>query len=240
MRDMLSEPAFRDYINPTDFSCLPFYSEESYSNSSLVPLLMFGSYDRDLEIDNVDESYTSIKFLNYLHHMNYVNSIGCYNNGTQPFSYIQVLNAFRSRAEETINTIDNEDYADFDNSVAISENNEFRSMNYLKLRSTAKNAIKTFNAFQKVFKFRFDDGRANVHFNDFATLSVKVPFLSENRVKYESLLGKNRESFFSTTNYKPVLTSSYTSIAPILNSMNIYFGNIPFLLSMHSDPSRFM
>jgi hypothetical protein len=124
--------------------------------------------------------------------------------------------------------------------VSNTDNTELRSTNYLKLRSTTKNAIVTFNALQKVFRPRFDEGRSNVRFSDLSNTSVKYPFLTEQRVSYESLLGKNKESFFNVASYKNYLTNSYSTLGSVFNSLNIYFANIPFLLSMQSDASRHM
>jgi len=237
----LVKPFFKDHISRTNLSSLPLFTEDYYNDISLTSLNNFNLSDSEIELDLTDESYSSIKSLNYIYHLNYLNTIGTQLNQVQPLSYTQVLNPFRSGYEENINSVDtdtlnstNTDY------VSNTDSMELRSTNYLKLRSTAKNAIVTFNALQKVFRPRFDEGRSNVRFSDLSNTSVKYPFLTEQRVAYESLLGKNKESFFNVVNYKNYLTNSYSTLGSVFNSLNIYFANIPFLLSMQSDASRHM
>lgn len=71
----------------------------------------------------------------------------------------------------------------------------------MKLRSTAKNSIVTYNAIQKVYKSRFDDSRSNTCFDDFINSYSKYPFLIEPKSPYESILGKNKESYFNVFLY---------------------------------------
>jgi hypothetical protein len=98
----------------------------------------------------------------------------------------------------------------------------------------------TFNALQKVFRPRFDEGRSNIRFQELSNTFVKYPYLSESRVPYESLLGKNKENFFATNAYKATLTNNYSNFNPLMNSLNTYFSNLPFLTSMQSDAVRFL
>lgn len=238
--NLLYTPFFNDFINDDALIAVPFYTEDYCSNSTTTPLLSFGSYNNEVEVDSFDEAYSSNKFNNYIHHMNYFNNLGLYINNHNLPSHVQVLNAFRARVEETINTFDVENTSIYSNNLNSLENHETRSANYLKLRSTAKAKIKGFNAIQKVFKYWFDDGRANIRFNDFANMSVKVPFLSENRINYEKLLGKNKEVFFEPINYKPYLSKNYHNLHSTVNSLNVYFASIPFLLSYNSDPAKFL
>jgi hypothetical protein len=73
--------------------------------------------------------------------------------------------------------------------------------NSMKLRTTAKNSIVTYNAIQKVYKSRFDDSRSNANFGDFINSYAKYPFLIESKSPYESMLGKNKESYFNVSLY---------------------------------------
>jgi hypothetical protein len=79
----------------------------------------------------------------------------------------------------------------------------------MKLRSTARNSIVTYNAIQKVFKSRFDEGRSHARLQDFSNSYVTHPFITEARSPYEGLLGKNRESFFSVNNYNQFLVANF-------------------------------
>jgi len=77
-----------------------------------------------------------------------------------------------------------------------------RLSNPLKLRSTARSSIVTYNAIQKVFKSRFDEGRSHARLQDFSNSYITHPFVTEAKTPYESLLGKNKNSFFNVSNYK--------------------------------------
>jgi hypothetical protein len=200
----------------------------------------FNLYDNELEVDTLDGSYNSVKATNYIYNMNYMNTLNTNSLNVQPLSYTQVLNPFRAGFEEQTVSLDSDALVEGSDSVLNSESNDLRVSNPLKLRSTTKNAIVTFNALQKVFRPRFDEGRSNVHFSDLSNTFVKYPFLSESRTPYEKLLGKNKESFFYGANYNNYLSNNFNNLSPLFNSLNIYFANIPFLLSTQSDASRYM
>jgi hypothetical protein len=69
--------------------------------------------------------------------------------------------------------------------------------NTVKLRSTAKNSIVTYNAIQKVYKSRFDDSRSNANIEGFQNSENSYPFLLESKAPYESMLLKNSNSFLT-------------------------------------------
>jgi hypothetical protein len=115
-----------------------------------------------------------------------------------------------------------------------------RVTNTMKLRSSARSAIVTYNAIQKVFKSRFDEGRSNARLQDFSNSYVSHPFVTEAKSPYERMLGKNMDSFFNVNNYKNSLVSTFNHNTAIWNSLNTYFIDIPFLLSGKSDPSRYL
>jgi hypothetical protein len=196
----------------------------------------------EAELDGLDSSYNNIKFLNQIHYTNYLNLVSLYSTNNHNLSYTQVLNSFQANYAENLITTD--EYLDVKSTVSdqlcTSSDYELRLSNPIKLRSTAKNSIVTFNALQKVFRPRFDEGRSNVRFQELSNTFVKYPYLSEARVPYESLLGKNKESFFTANVYKTTLTTDYSSFSPIINSLNTYFSNLPFLTSMQSDAVRFL
>jgi hypothetical protein len=236
----VTKPFFKDFSATSNLSTLPIFSEESYSNPALLTLNNYGIYDNESEVDLSDDAYSNSKFINYIYYMNYLSTVNLVTNNVQPFSYIQTLNPFRSNFEESLNNFSlNESNNNLDQ-ASVNDLIDLRSSNFIKLRSTTKNAIVTFNALQKVFRPRFDEGRSNVRAQDLSNTHTPYPFLSEKRVPFEQLLGKNKESFFSPTNYKNYLSSNYSDFSSSLNSLNIYFGNIPFLLSMQSDASRHM
>ena len=101
--------------------------------------------------------------MNYAHNNYHLNNLLTHFNYVYPSSYTQVLNAFQSSADEASLDVDqvndsSESNIDYINSLV---SKDLRLTNPLKLRSTAKNAIVTYNALQKVFHSRYDDGRSN-------------------------------------------------------------------------------
>lgn len=235
-------PFLRDLVFATNLNTLPLYAEESYTDVNLSPLKDFSLYDYSTDFDSTYDAYANIKFLNYTYHSNYVNTLNTFKLGNQPLSYISVLNLFRANYEENVFAYGNysDVYADTVDYVDLAINNEFRASNPVKLRSTAKNSIVTFNALQKVFRPRFDEGRSNVRFSDLSNSYVKYPYLSDGRVPYESLLGKNKESFFNINTYKSTLSANYSNLSPVFESLNVYFSNLPFLNAMQSDAVRYL
>jgi hypothetical protein len=126
----------------------------------------------------------------------------------------------------------------FSNEMLEASNNFFS--NSMKLRASLKNLIVTFNAIQKVYKSRFDDGRSNMNYNLMANTYLNYPLLMGDRSPYESLLRKNKQFFFTpnlvTTYFKPRLQKIYTSLTP----SNYTLFDIPFMLSLKSDASRYL
>jgi hypothetical protein len=112
--------------------------------------------------------------------------------------------------------------------------------NLLKLRSTTKNSLVTYNAIQKVFKPRYDEGRSNSRMNDLTNSYVNYMFITDDKLKYESFLGKNKESYYNLVNYKSYFKKNFSLLDLVKNPLNIYLINIPFLLSYKSDSSRYL
>jgi len=118
--------------------------------------------------------------------------------------------------------------------------NSKRFSNHINLRSPVRNSIVTYNALQKVFRSRFDEGRSNAKLDDFSLSQTSQPHLTEQRYKYERLLTKNKENFFNINFYKtnnlPVLNDLFSSYS----SLNVYTFDFPFLLALKSDASRYL
>jgi len=85
-----------------------------------------------------------------------------------------------------------------------------RTINPVKLRSTARNSIVTFNAIQKVFKSRYDEGRSNARLQDLSNSYNSHLFLTASRTPYERILGKNYENFFNVNLYNTSLSSNFS------------------------------
>jgi len=98
---------------------------------------------------------------------------------------------------------------DYTNETDLKLTNDLRVSNPMKLRSSARNSIVTYNAIQKVFKSRFDEGRSNARLQDFSNSFVSHPFITESKSPYEGMLGKNKDSFFTVNNYKQYFTNNF-------------------------------
>jgi hypothetical protein len=108
------------------------------------------------------------------------------------------------------------------------------------LRTTTRNSIVNFNALQKVFRARFEDGRANSSLSQFAELSTKQPFLNTERVNYENLLGKTKKSFFKVNFFHNNALNIFNTTYSAFSSLNFHFFDFPFLLAAKSDMARYM
>jgi hypothetical protein len=66
------------------------------------------------------------------------------------------------------------------------------------------------------------------------------PFITEEKTPYESMLAKNNESFFNINLYNTELRGAHSIYSNVWNTNNTLFLDIPFLLSMKSDASRYL
>jgi hypothetical protein len=223
---------------------LPIFSEEPVTNPKLTTLKDFGTFPNELAIDGCDDAYETSKYVNYLYYLNYKNIINNSVSSIQPVSYVTVFDSFRPDYEDPflyndeLTSKNNTQFQSQDTVVDV--NNNLKLSNPFKLRSTIKNAIVTYYAIQKVFRSRFDEGRSNARLEDFSNSFTKHPYITDNRTNYESLLGKNKESFLKTSLYNQTSKLNYSDLSPIFYSNNIYFIDLPFLVSMKSDPSRYL
>ena len=119
-----------------------------------------------------------------------------------------------------------------------SQLNWSRFSNPIALRRSAKSSIVTYQAFQKVFKMRYEEGRAHVRLTDFADSATTQPYTTEQRVKYERMLGKNKLRHYNTIYNSNHLLPVFNNVAGLFNSMNFYFYEFPFLDGLTNDPTR--
>ena len=216
-------------------------------NYSLLPLYA--------ELNEMDDTFSNFKSLSSVLDKFSTISLASSTLSFGSRSYISVLNTFRS------------DFTDFNwyrtgsDSNSLPENvlngsdnlasnltweadgstlgSDLRLSNPATLRSSARNSIVNFNAFQKVFKARLDEGRAHVHAASYADLSLKQPFLSDTKVPYLQLLGKDRTSYFETPLYSTSTHKSYNSASALTDASNTPMYDFPFLLAKTSDTARF-
>jgi hypothetical protein len=227
-----------------NLNSLPVFSEEGITNPKFTSLKDFHPFSNELVIDTSEDVYESSKYLNYLYYLNYSNIINNHVSAIQPISYTTVFDNFRADYEDPFLYTDDSHVTNssqtLDSGISNDFSNNLKLSNPIKLRSTVKNAIVTYNAVQKVFRSRFDEGRSNARLEDFSNSFVKHPYITDGRINYESLLGKNKESFLKTNLYNQTNKLNYSDLNNIFFSNNIYFMDLPFLVSMKSDPSRYL
>lgn len=217
-----------DFISPAnlmstkDFVLFPLYSNSTSFDDSYM------TYKNSLFLFNKNSSFFLNNNTNFVYPQSYLSVLNNFRADYDDFSWHVNLNS----PELTLNNDLNQENLDTTNNIRFS--------NPITLRSTARNSIVTYNALQKVFKARFDDGRSNIKINHFADVRSKQPFITDSRVSYEKLLGKNKESFYNTTFYKNNNFPVLNNLAAYNNSLNFYFFDFPFLLSLASDPSHFV
>jgi hypothetical protein len=166
-------------------------------------------------VDSLEDIYDNYKYINFIHHINYKNLMQLKAVGTYPLSYTQVIDNFRPDYEDNSWYLNNSQEESNYLTTNIANENELRVSNSMKLRSSTRSAIVTYNAIQKVFKSRFDEGRSNARLQDFSNSYVSHPFITEKKSPYEGMLAKNVDSFFNVNSYKDSLVSNFNSNSAI-------------------------
>jgi heme/copper-type cytochrome/quinol oxidase subunit 2 len=221
-----------------DYYSLPIHSECTFSNPSNLNLVNFNHFNNAFLFDGLDDNYQNVKNIKLVHSYGNKNTVMPSFNYVLPSSFTQVLDAFRSDFDE--NNWDVAQDNPVNNNYNLSVNNSFNITNPMKLRSTAKNSIVTYNAIQKVYRSRFDELRSNVNFADFTNSFAAYPFLLESKTPYESLIKKNKETFYNVNHYTKSFNNNYSELLNVFLSLNTNFTDIPFLLSLKSDASRYL
>jgi hypothetical protein len=232
-------------INSKNINALPIFSEDPIVDTSKTAYKDFSLFSNEISVDSTEESYEVSKYLNYLYHINYKNVINSLSSNIQPLSYATVFDSFRADYEDPYlysdESVDlDKNIYNYQSSMDADINNNLKLSNPFKVRSTVKNAMVTYSAIQKVFRSRFDEGRSNARLEDFSNSFVKHPYITDTRINYESLLGKNKESFLKVNLYNQTQKLNFSNLSSVFYSNNIYFIDLPFMVSMKSDPSRYL
>lgn len=181
---------------------LALQASDLFSNPLEVNVINFRSYNNESNLESLDNGYENIKNFKYLYHFN--NKSTQFNSSSffAPVSYTTVLDYFRADFDEHNWSLNNNPIGSASSHYYMPGGDKHYALtNSMKLRTTAKNSIVTYNAIQKVYKSRFDDSRSNTNFGDFTNSNSKYPFLIESKSPYESMLGKNKESYFNVSLY---------------------------------------
>jgi hypothetical protein len=118
--------------------------------------------------------------------------------------------------------------------------NQGRFTTHPSLRLPAKNSITTFNALQKVFRTRFDEGRMNAKISHFGEMEGKQPFVNYGRLSYETMLSKNVNTFFYTNYFSKTLMTNLNPYSSLTDSFKLPFFDFPFLLSEKSEAPMYL
>jgi hypothetical protein len=201
VNSILTKPAFKDLTINQNLNTLPLFSEDSIIDTSSLTCNNFFNFPNESNIDTLEDSYEHLKYINYIYHLNYKNLLQLKTSPAYPLSYTQIIDNFRADYE------DNSWYLDLvENNIYTTANSEnetgLRVTNNMKLRSSARSAIVTYNAIQKVFKSRFDEGRSHARLQDFSNSYTSHPFITEKKSPYENMLAKNIDNFFNINMYK--------------------------------------
>ena len=239
----LTQPLLKDLSNLGDFYSSVLQLDDYVSSPSLLKTSGFGFYSTLSDLSSVDDSFAAARAIANLSSKYSSPSVAVSSDNLAGRSYASVLNNFRSDLED-YNWLD---VASLSTGSTLGDHasgavlgSDTLLSNPAVLRSSARNSIVNFNAFQKVFRPRFDEGRANVTSISFADLGLKQPFLSDTKVPYLQMLGKNRDSFYTAPSYNLSSLKNlnvYSSLAELLNSPTYDF---PFLLGRTSDEVRFL
>ena len=100
--------------------------------------------------------------------------------------------------------------------------------------------IADYKSLQKVFKLRFDDLRSHSNINVLSSSFMKHIDLSEIAPKFDSILVKNKQSFFKINIFAIHNYSNVTRSSLLINLLNNYSFNFPFLIALQSDQIRYI
>ena len=250
----LTQPTLKDLSLTGNYYTNSIYFDDLTTPSTLLLTNDYSYVPLTTNLFANDESYESWNsFRNtFAQNSNYSLNIGT--SFYKPQSYLNTINAFRANFEDfnwfntTTSPLSSVEDLFIDNTSLLLNNDALNSSNEggtrvsnpLSLRSSARNSIVTFNALQKVFRARFEDGRANVSLNQFSELKTHQPMLTSGRVPYENMLGKTRTSFYDTTFYNYNVLDVLNTLSGYTSSLNFNFFDFPFLLAGNSDMSRYM
>lgn len=153
-----------------------------------------------------------------------------------------VLNLFRSNFEShDVSSQPSQNVSEVTGSTDFKEYNvpTERFSNPVSLRATAKSLGKSYEAYQKVFKLRFDESRSLVNTEGFNQLDFDQQIISS-KVPFNKLLGKNAESFFTSnfSNRSALPYFNYETFSK--NALNFSFYDFPFTLSFTNDMTRYL
>ena len=237
--NLVGKPFFKNLNNPKLLYSTSLYNDDFITNPSFFKSFDFKTLADEVVLDSLEDSFDNFKNTLRFNNSNYLNTSLINNTTIVPLSYVQVMDSFRADFEDNGLNSDYNSNSLFEEH-GINTGEDMRIFNPIKLRSTVRNSMVTFNSIQKVFKSRYDEGRSNARLQDLSNSYSTHPFLTEKRSNYESLLSKNSESFLNINFYNSKIRNINPLLSSLWNSTNIYYLDLPFLVSKFSDSSRYL
>jgi heme/copper-type cytochrome/quinol oxidase subunit 2 len=266
---LVTKPFYKDSDASGFFYTNAFYTEDLITPAYILSTFNFFIFPLMSSLSAWEDSYESIKQLNHFYNTSSKIFFNFSSSFFQPHTYSTVFDSFRSDFEDftwfkdditnfrsadsyVINaakTIYNAKIMNFFAPLSLfvverGTDHPFdqgpRTSNYINLRNTVRNSIVTYNAIQKVFRSRFDEGRSNAKMSEFAYSYLKQPYLSSPRPHYERLLGKTKENFFKVNLYKMQFFKAFNNFYDTTSSLNFSFFDFPFLVALKSDAARYL
>jgi heme/copper-type cytochrome/quinol oxidase subunit 2 len=260
-------PFFKDVSSVGLAYANSIYFNDLTVNPNLYATKNYSTFNNIFGLEGVEESTDGNKGNLLLNTKNQTPSLNVSTLYPTPISYLHNLNLYRSNFEDfswhtdlnsnhnvnLISDLVNTDAAKllpnlygFDivgnfNDLTVSEDDvsgNSRATDSLFLRHPARNSILGYNAIQKVFRSRFEEGRSHTGVLNYTESFVKKPNISAIRPNLENMLGKNKSSFYNPTLFKTTKLKNFNDLYNYNTSLNFFTFNFPFLIAEHSDPSK--
>lgn len=236
-------PNVRDLSLSGQFYPNSYQTENLYTNSKLMYNKNFEKLTSLYDLQDTEDSYLTLKDTITFVSQNAFNLKLNDNSFLTVLTSESVLNSFKS----TLGTFTDFNTDSVSNSITVDPSttlkdlnigNVSRLSNLSTLRSSVKNSITNFNAFQKVFRSRFDENRAHVSANDYGDLALNQPFINDKKIPYLTLIGKNRSFFYEAPSYKNYLFTNFNLNSTLHEALTTPTYDFPFLLAATSDVIR--
>lgn len=239
---LLVNPNYKDVSLTGNFYTNSIEMDDFVTQPSLTLLKNFTLFPTTELYTSFDESVTSYKTLQQLTNQILGVALPIRNNFFTPVSFVSVLNNF-SDTNYLRNFIYSENALNDFSNESIQNDTTLKNLQFsrpISLRTKAINYMVTYNALQKVFRSRFDEGRSHTSLQLFAQMHLPQPFIKDVMNPTTNLLSKDSNSFYQNFFYKnnnfKIFNTDYKSHI----NQNYYFYDLPFLLSEGSDSQKFM
>lgn len=222
--------------NPQSDDSLLTASRSIVSDFSHLPLL--------LELSEVEDQYLKIKS-HAARIAEWDSNARLLDRAAQTSSsYLQVFNQFTTAYEDygwaSAHTEASELDAASSTDLPVSMGSNSSTLDVLNIRPSVKDSIVNFNAFQKVFRSRLDEGRAHANTSHFSNLAQPQPFINDFGVPYVDLLGKNRTSSFASPIFMQSPLQNFNPMSAVYSLTATQMYEFPFMDALRSDLLRYI